>query len=173
MPTPLTAFIMRHARAASPRPGERDFDRPLVASGLADAAAMGRWLHAQVPALSMLLSSPALRARMTADAMLAAWGASPPRVEWASTLYLAELPVLLETLEFAGTGPILLLGHNPGLAELVEYLVPDAAERAHADSLMPTAAFYAIDVGIGAAGIRRGSGTLRGHMRPARLPPDS
>jgi len=163
MQTVLTAFIMRHAEAVPQRPGERDFDRPLLARGADEAAAMGRWLHARAPGLAAALSSPALRARMTIEAVLAAWGETPPPVTWSPVLYLAELPALVESLEQAEAGPMLLVGHNPGLEELVHYLHPGG------DMGMPTAAIYEIDVRSVDGRIPRGGGTLRTHMRPDRL----
>lgn len=163
MQTVLTAFIMRHAEAVPQRPGERDFDRPLLARGADEASAMGRWLRTRMPGLAAVLSSPARRARMTTEAVLAAWDETPPPVTWSPALYLAELPVLVESLEQAEASPILLVGHNPGLEELVQYLFPGG------EIGMSTAALCALEVRTVDGRISRGAGTLQAHMRPDRL----
>lgn len=163
-----TVIVMRHAKALEQRPGELDFDRPLAPRGIKEAAAMGRWLHAQTPELRVIVSSPALRAQMTSETVAAAWGATLPALDWKPALYLAELPALLEELELSRPGPTLLVGHNPGLEELLEYLVPAVSGESGA-SRMPAAAIYIIGLRADKARITRGSGTIRAQMWPARL----
>ncbi len=169
MHTVATAIIMRHARALEQKPGEHDFDRVLAPRGIEEAHAIGRWLYEHQPRLGSVISSPAARARMTGVAVLAAWGACAPAITWEPALYLAELPVLIETLEYASAGPTLLIGHNPGLEELLEHLLSDKNNVSGFDLSMPTAAVFILEVRREEATIRRGSGIIRAHNRPARL----
>lgn len=165
----LTAIIMRHAQAAEQRPTEPDFERPLVASGCEDAQSIGGWLRRSYPRPAKVLSSPALRARMTAEAVLGAWATAAPPIEWLPELYLAELPTLLDTLATVGTTPVLLIGHNPGLEDLVAYLLPRGDGSATRDTRMPTAGVSVIEVGVDGDGVRRGGGILRARSSPAEL----
>ena len=169
MHTVATAIIMRHARALEQKPGEHDFDRVLAPRGIEEAHAIGRWLYEHEPRLGAVISSPAARARMTGVAVLAAWGARAPPITWEPALYLAELPVLIETLECASASPTLLVGHNPGLEELLEHLLSAESNGSGFDLSMPTAAVYILEVRREEAVIRRGSGTIRARMCPARL----
>ena len=173
MHTVATAIIMRHARALEQKPGEHDFDRVLAPRGIEEAHAIGRWLYEHQPRLGSVISSPAARARMTGVAVLAAWGACAPAITWEPALYLAELPVLIETLEYASAapsaGPTLLIGHNPGLEELLEHLLSDKNNVSSFDLSMPTAAVFILEVRREEATIRRGSGIIRARMCPARL----
>ena len=90
---PSRLWLVRHgqsdgnvARAAAVAAGEhliglemRDMDVPLSELGLDQAAALGRWLAAQPEAErpEVVISSPYLRARQTADAICAAGGVAP------------------------------------------------------------------------------------------------
>lgn len=168
MPT-LTAIIMRHARAAEQRPPAPDFERPLVASGGEEAALVGGWLQRTQPRPVKVLCSPARRTRQTAEAIAGAWAAPAPPIEALPGLYLAELPTLLETLATVGAGPVVLIGHNPGLEDLVDYLLPRDNGHALRDTGLPTAGVYVIDLELDAAGVPRGCGILRARTSPADL----
>lgn len=163
------AYIMRHARALEQCLGESDFDRRLAAGGSEDALAMGQWLCRTQARPAKILSSPAVRARMTAEAVLAAWGKRPPAVEWNPGLYLAELATLSETLAQNSASPVLLIGHNPGLEDLVSFLLPQGANRSEGGAGMPTAAVYVIEYLRDHAGLQQASGRLKARMTPAEL----
>ena len=72
---------MRHAKAESGVPGQRDFDRSLSARGRDDAARMGRLLAKLRSVPDAIVASPAARAKETAEAV----GVSPATVkrQWA------------------------------------------------------------------------------------------
>jgi phosphohistidine phosphatase len=117
-------ILMRHARAG---PGEDDPARPLSMEGLADAARMGRALAGLAERgfrPERALVSPARRTRETLAGVRAALG-SLVAVEEDETLYLASLGRLLGRLQQLpdAASQVLLVGHDPGLAELVDWLV--------------------------------------------------
>jgi phosphohistidine phosphatase len=129
-------ILLRHASAEN---GDVDRARALSAEGRAEAARTasalvqlaGRGFRPE-----LLLCSPARRARETLEALQAALGAAG-RVEQDEALYLASAGRLLSRLQALPDreSQVLLVGHNPGLAELAQLLV----ERGAADVLLRAA----------------------------------
>jgi phosphohistidine phosphatase len=114
--------VVRHAKSDWPD-GVADVDRPLAARGRRDAAAAGPWLADHLPPLDLVLCSPAVRARETWR--LAAAGLAPaPPVEVRDELYGAPAGTLLRVArQLPGDArTVAVVGHNPGLAEVVALL---------------------------------------------------
>ncbi|MEV6807012.1 histidine phosphatase family protein [Streptomyces sp. NPDC051132] len=121
--------VLRHAKSAWPE-GVEDRLRPLAPRGLRDAPAAGRALAAgSLPDLA--LCSTAVRARRTWELVAAEW-ATPPPVRHDRRLYAAGVPELLQVVREvpAEVRTLLLIGHNPGLAELVTELAADGLDDA-------------------------------------------
>ncbi|MFE1447678.1 SixA phosphatase family protein [Streptomyces olivaceoviridis] len=119
--------VLRHAKSAWPE-GVEDHRRPLAPRGLRDAPAAGRALAAgTLPDLA--LCSTAVRARRTWELASAEW-ATPPPVRYDRRLYAAGVPELLEVVREAPpeVRTLLLIGHNPGLEELVLTLAADGLD---------------------------------------------
>lgn len=115
-------LLWRHAEAESVEPGQADRERPLTPSGERDAKSVAAALLAEPPGL--VLCSPARRTRQTLAAAEKSWSAVPAlRVE--PGLYLAEPLALVERLSWLEeeTLSVLLVGHQPGLGELIDLLV--------------------------------------------------
>ncbi|GAB7029255.1 histidine phosphatase family protein [Streptomyces sp. NPDC021749] len=115
--------VLRHAKSAWP-PDVPDHERPLGKRGRRDAPAVGRRLLADGCVPDLVLCSTARRTRETWELVAAELGARPevvfePRVYGASTAEL--LDVLREVPEQRGT--VLLIGHQPGVQDLVLSLV--------------------------------------------------
>ncbi|MFD8154986.1 SixA phosphatase family protein [Streptomyces sp. NPDC001046] len=120
--------LLRHAKSAWPV-DVADHERPLAPRGRRDAPAAGRVLAEADCLPDLALCSTAVRARATWDLAAAEWG-SPPPVRHDRRLYAAgpqglltvvhEVPDDVETL--------LLIGHNPGLEELVLALAGDGLD---------------------------------------------
>ncbi|MCB5164145.1 histidine phosphatase family protein [Streptomyces bambusae] len=111
--------ILRHAKSAWP-PGVPDSDRPLGPRGLRDAPAAGALLAREHPRPDLVLCSPARRTRQTWELAAARLPAEPP-VRHEPRLYAAEAEEILDLVREtpADVGGLLLVGHNPGLQELV------------------------------------------------------
>ena len=129
-----TLLLMRHAKSSWKQPGVADRDRPLNKRGRRDAPKMGNLLWEKDLVPQCILSSTALRARQTAEAVAEAAGYD------AEILYLEELygatPFdYLEALRSVphGNDVVLVIGHNPDLEDVLE-IMTDQVER------MPTAA---------------------------------
>ena len=114
---------MRHAEAEPAPPGHNDFERSLTPQGVLDARAMGGFVKHHCPRLALVLCSSAKRARETAFNLLEGFRPTPPRLELVPALYLAEAEQVLAQISSHSPRPLLVIGHNPGLEELVHGLL--------------------------------------------------
>ncbi len=114
-----TLVVVRHAKADTPADID-DVDRPLLPRGRKDAAAVGRWLLAQGIAAQLIVASPARRTVETVNAIVTALGDTVPTVI-EEKVYEATLGDLLRIVRgLDDAAPVtMLVGHNPGLSELV------------------------------------------------------
>jgi len=139
---PRRLVVLRHAKSAWPD-GVADHERPLAPRGRRDAPAVGRALAAADCLPDLALCSTAVRARQTWELTAAEWD-TPPPVRHEARLYAADVPCLLEAVRDvpAGAGTLLLIGHNPGLEELILTLAGDGLDDALDDvrTKFPTAA---------------------------------
>ncbi|AYN42498.1 histidine phosphatase family protein [Streptomyces dangxiongensis] len=120
--------VLRHAKSAWPE-GVEDHRRPLAPRGLRDAPAAGRALADSGSLPGLALCSTAVRARRTWELASAEWG-TPPPVRLDGRLYAAGVPELLEVVHEVPpeVETLLLVGHNPGLADLVRALAADGLD---------------------------------------------
>ncbi len=139
-------LVLRHAKSDRSDDTLRDHDRPLAPRGEADAPQMGVALAALDATPDVVLTSTALRARETAHRVAAAMGYNGTIVE-EPDIYAASVDTLLRALRDRDDATtILLVGHNPGLEELIGLLTGGMA----ADPIvrLPTAglACLALDI---------------------------
>ncbi|QJT00293.1 histidine phosphatase family protein [Streptomyces asoensis] len=122
---PRRLVVLRHAKSAWPD-GVPDHERPLAPRGLRDAPAAGRALAEAGCVPDLALCSTAARARGTWELAAAEWH-TPAPVRFDPRLYGADVHELLEVVHEtpAEVGTLLLVGHNPGLEELVLDLAGD------------------------------------------------
>lgn len=125
---PRRLVVLRHAKSARPE-GVADHERPLAPRGRADAPAAGRALAEAGCLPDLALCSTAVRARRTWELAAAQWDTSPP-VRHDPRLYAAGVPELLAVVREvpAEAGTLLLIGHNPGLEDLVLTLAGDGLD---------------------------------------------
>lgn len=109
-------LIMRHAESGWD--AASDFERTLTVQGQDDATRMGAWLSQQSVAPDYVLASPAQRIRETVAAV--SQPLSLNSIHWEPAIYEASLSTLQQLLlELPATAEqVLLVGHNPGVAEL-------------------------------------------------------
>lgn len=145
-----TLTLLRHAKSGWDDPVARDFDRPLNPKGQRAAQAMGRHMRGLGLAFDHVAASPAARVVETLEHVAAGYG-SDLAPHWDQRIYLASAGTLLELVhEFPDrAGRVLLVGHNPGLEELVLDLVPAGSLRDHVEVKFPTASLaemrFAVD----------------------------
>lgn len=134
-----TLFLLRHAKAENAAPGSSDFDRALQDRGRRDARALGVFIKELALKFDRVLCSNAVRARETAELVLAAadlW----LEVDLDERIYEAPRSKLLEVLaEVQEDNNVLMVGHNPGMEELLRSLT-------HSVGSMATCAFAKIDL---------------------------
>jgi phosphohistidine phosphatase len=122
----MELYVIRHADAAAAGDGgvTDDAERPLTAKGEKQARALGKALAAHGVELRLLLSSPLLRAKQTADELLRDWPEPRPEFRVYAELALGgKRRKLLRTLREQGADKVAVVGHEPELGELVAYLL--------------------------------------------------
>lgn len=120
-------ILLRHAHADAAVPGQDDIARVLSLRGEAEADAAGVWLKDHGAAPDRVLYSPAARTRETCERVLAILGYADLRSE--ARIYEATPATLLRVLDdHADAGTLLVVGHNPGLENLVALLTEGASD---------------------------------------------
>lgn len=154
--------ILRHARARAESASSGDFGRTLNAGGREDARAAGEAMKRRGELFDQLIASPAARVRETIEEVARGFG-ELPEAEYDEELYMASVARLLRAVRALrdDSRQALVVGHNPGLKELVAALARPGALAARAAERFPTAALALIDLDCGSwADVRPGIGTL-------------
>ncbi|WP_025770061.1 SixA phosphatase family protein [Thioalkalivibrio sp. HK1] len=132
-------LILRHAKATWEASTSVDFERPLSERGRKEALKMGRHLERSGWWPDTILCSSAVRTVQTLDRITQGAGRSQAGVLFDPKIYGAELDYLL-TLPgrhaHQGTQRLMILGHNPGLEDLLVHLVDAVPKKT---KLLPTA----------------------------------
>jgi phosphohistidine phosphatase len=141
-------WLVRHAKAARAGEPHADFARPLAKRGVEDAGRIAERLRRHGVRPARLVTSPAARALQTARIVAAALGFPSDGIAVKPRLYLAEPGTILAVVaaEDAAVDSLLLVGHNPGLSELVQRLLPGFAATD-----LPTAAVVGLELAGAAA----------------------
>src|ERR1043165_1182920 len=141
-------MLLRHAKSDWSVPGARDQDRPLNARGREAAPKMGAYMarHGLVP--DFIVASPATRVTETLALVLPAFTKQPKTVPDAR-IYETGADELLTVIKKAPRSVhcLLLVGHNPSLAQLASLLVAsgEVETRQRLLEKFPTAALAVID----------------------------
>jgi len=147
--------LLRHAKSSWRNPELADFDRPLNKRGRHDAPLMAKRLAERGFRPDLLLSSPALRARLTVEAVAEHLAVEADHLSFNEAIYLAEFPQLLALLQNLDEHhhDVLLVGHNPGLTDLINYLAVWQLEN------LPTCGVFGIELQVpGWQSLTRGCG---------------
>ncbi|MGH0035633.1 MAG: SixA phosphatase family protein [Myxococcota bacterium] len=165
-------LLLRHAKSSWNDETLDDHLRPLDERGERAAAIIGAYLAQSRIRVDRVLCSTALRATQTVERVGRLVELPEPTLE--PSLYLATGQALLERLRRlpeAAEG-VLLVGHNPGIADLAENI----AGRGATDDLdrmvrkFPTAGLAVLHIGpAGWSGLRPGSASLEHFVTPKRL----
>lgn len=151
-----TLLVLRHAKSSWDYPELSDFDRPLSKRGEAAAPFMGELMNSKGLEPDLIVSSPAKRARTTAEKAADAGGFEAP-VELDERIYGAGANTLAYIIAGFDDGAetAMIVGHNPGFEDLVGALT---GERPR----FPTAALAVIDLDISVwSETESGKGRLR------------
>jgi phosphohistidine phosphatase len=137
-----SVLLLRHAKSSWKQPELADHDRPLNKRGKRDAPLIGRLLKRKDLVPENIISSTAIRARATAEAVAKASGYKG-EIVLNKSLYAAGPDAYLNIMhdlsdEYARA---LIIGHNPGLEELVEMLTGEI-------HLMPTCSLAHVKIRV-------------------------
>ena len=120
-------LLIRHAKAEKDT-GGKDFDRPLKYPGIQDARFMADHIREEDIIPQLIVTSPALRTKTTAEIFADAFKLPDPTKE--KSIYEASRQTWLKVVnalpdEF---DLIAVVGHNPGVAEILYYLSGESRE---------------------------------------------
>jgi phosphohistidine phosphatase len=135
-------LVLRHAKSSRKDPDLTDHDRPLNKRGKRDAPRMGRLLKKEDLVPDIIISSTAMRARGTAEAVAKASGYKGD-ITFNGSLYAAGPQAYIDALHELSDDyvRVLTIGHNPGLEELVEMLTGEI-------HLMPTCSLVHVKLSV-------------------------
>lgn len=168
--------LLRHAKSGDDGSVARDFERPLNPKGRRAARAIGRHMRDQALRFDAVLASPATRVAETLQEVEAGYGGDLGP-QWERRLYLATSDELLDLVHEApdNADSLLLVGHNPGLEQLVLTLVPQGAAgaRGEVEVKYPTASLAEILFAVDHwRDVALGKGDLVRFVRPRDLDPE-
>ena len=168
-----TLTLIRHAKSEWDDPEQRDFDRPLNPRGRRAARTVGEWLRGHGLRVDAAVASPAARVRQTVAELADAWGHELEPV-WDARIYLASAATLMEVVSEAddAAASLLLVGHNPGLEDLVLRLAGAGDALDEVAEKFPTVSVAELSLPIDRwARLADGQGRLDRFTRPRDLDP--
>ncbi|MCE7055819.1 histidine phosphatase family protein [Algoriphagus sp. AGSA1] len=117
-------ILVRHGKSAWDNPLLDDPDRPLAGRGLRDVPIMGFRLLQRGVSPDLILSSTATRAAHTAEIISEVLKLSQAKLVYEKSLYHASSSTLLKIVQGLDDSynTIFLVGHNPGMNDLIEVL---------------------------------------------------
>ncbi len=115
-------ILTRHAKSSWDDPLMADIDRPLNARGRLAARELGDFLASRGLEPEEVLCSPARRTRETWAGVESAVLESLPKIRYVDALFHADPTVLLNQLKTLSQPTVMILGHNPGIAEFAAML---------------------------------------------------
>jgi phosphohistidine phosphatase len=159
-----TLYLLRHAKSSWSDASLSDFDRPLKGRGRKAAPLIGERLAKEKPKSPLLICSPAVRARETAELVLKSAKLTVDQ-RFDDRIYEASLRDLLQVVaEFPDARQtVIMVGHNPGFEELLEFLTGEYRR-------MPTAALAKVELDVESwAEVKAGEGSLDLFVTPKDL----
>ncbi|MCF6253439.1 MAG: histidine phosphatase family protein [Thiomicrorhabdus sp.] len=171
MPAKLRELILlRHAKSEWKQTELADIERPLSDRGKKNATKLGRWLKQQKLTPDLILVSSAKRAQQTLRRICSEFTANAVTID---ALYLADLPTLLKTLgETPDAERVMIIGHNPGLEKLFDFLNHQTdqntlnIEPSETITLFPTCTLAHFILPQAWKTLEKGDGKLLQFMRP-------
>jgi phosphohistidine phosphatase len=159
-------YLLRHARAAWASPGERNFDRALDATGLAEIRSVALQAYTGGFLPDQIISSPARRCTETTAAFLEIFGNLV--VGYDEQLYSGGLDAYVENIRrYHGVRSLMLVGHNPMIESLSILLAREGQIVAALPHGYPTAGLLVLDFHQPVTGPLKHRGELAALLTPA------
>jgi len=158
----MKLHLIRHGETNIQSESGKDFDRKLHYDGEQQAVQLGGYLKDKLKVEQVFCSDAARTARTL---QLVSEKVELPIVEYKTDLYLSPLANYLKLIwELEGKEPILLVGHNFGISDLVTYFTGELIE-------MQTAEYICINFELDAwKETSKGLGTISARYRPSTSP---
>jgi phosphohistidine phosphatase len=135
-----TLILVRHAKSSHTLGLSSDFDRPLNDRGFREAAEMGKKLYKKKISIDRFVSSPAIRAKTTAELFAAEYDRKMKEILLIPSLYQADPAQFSEVVSGLDDGidHVALFSHNPGITEYASSLTQTPVTQ------MPTSSAFAV-----------------------------
>ncbi|MGI8582610.1 MAG: SixA phosphatase family protein [Chitinophagaceae bacterium] len=140
-----TLLLIRHAKSSWDDFSLSDFERPLNERGKTDAPKMGKRLKNRSVKIDAFISSPAKRAKKTAEYFIKEFNRDKDEIIMVSALYDAGLKDFAETIKKIDDkyDSAAIFSHNPGITAFVNQLI----DNANIDN-MPTCSVFALKANV-------------------------
>jgi phosphohistidine phosphatase len=135
-----TILLARHAKSSHSLGISSDFERPLNERGMQDAAEMGKRLFKKKIPIDLFVSSPALRAKTTAEIIADTYERKKKEILLVPSLYQAapdQFADVIRTLDDQ-YDHVALFAHNPGITLFAASLTTTQIDH------MPTGSVFAV-----------------------------
>lgn len=164
-------LLLRHGKSDWDS-GDDDFNRPLKDRGKRGAQRIGVWLAQQHLTPDLVVASPAERALVTAQKTCKAMGNGDEGIQRDKRIYAADIDDLLAVLGDCpqDAGRVMLVGHNPGLEELLVWLANEVVPVPEDGKLLPTATLARLQMPVDWRTLVAGCARLDSITRSGTLP---
>lgn len=138
-----TLILIRHAKSSWDDAGLSDFERPLNERGKKDAPAMAERLYERGIKIDAFVTSPARRARKTAEQFAKQYKKEKTDLLLKTELYMAGDDAFNSVIEKLDDDfdCVAIFSHNPGLTDFANSLTADA----RIDNI-PTCGIFAVSI---------------------------
>ncbi|MEE4348804.1 MAG: histidine phosphatase family protein [Pacificimonas sp.] len=167
-------ILLRHAKSSWKDGVATDFERPLNAKGARAARLMGEHAARTGIAWDEAVASPARRVQETIAQFADGYG-QPVPVRETRDIYMANVSSLIDVLSTCTGDRVLMVGHNPGLEDLIFHLTPadDGPARREVDVKYPTATLCRMTLKTGDwSNLPADCASIDKLVRPRDLDPD-
>ncbi|MES9858024.1 MAG: histidine phosphatase family protein [Sedimenticola sp.] len=164
-------LILRHGKSDWTADAN-DFLRPLNDRGKRGAQRMGVWLLQQALVPDHVVTSPAERAKVTAEKGCKAMGMGTRQIHEDRRIYESGVSDLMAVLRDCPVESrrIMLVGHNPSLEGLLRYLVDELISLPEDGKLLPTATLARLRIDCDWQRLGEACAHLESITRPTGLP---
>lgn len=166
--------VLRHAKSSWDDHSLDDFNRPLNDRGWKAARRIGKEMKHRNMRFDFAVASTAARVRETIDGLIETYGQPDFPIHFDARIYMASTDTLMEVVRDIPSDAerALLVGHNPGLEQLIVALTQDDHDglRARVEGKYPTAALAVMKLDIASWGdLEPASGKLTELILPRDL----
>lgn len=118
-------ILIRHTKSSHDNLNLADFDRPIRKDRVADAEKIATRLANLNIKPDLMICSPALRTKQTAEIICPILDYSTAKIEWNKTIYESSEADLLFAIRSASADvqTLVIVGHNPAMTNVANYFL--------------------------------------------------